>query len=46
MANAINQETQKVMDSIHGVKTNEDRICEYFGIQASDLGKTVKLKKA
>lgn len=46
MANAINTETQKVMNSINGVRTKEQLICEYFGVQESDLGKTVKLKRA
>ena len=46
MANALNDATQSVINSISGVKTKEQRICEYFGVQESDLGKTVKLKRA
>jgi hypothetical protein len=46
MANAFNQETQAVINSIAGVKTPETAVCEYFGVQVSDLGKTVKLKRA
>ena len=46
MATAINQETTAVMNAIAGFRTKEQMICEYFGVQPSDLGKTVKLKRA
>jgi hypothetical protein len=45
-AEAINKETQAVLNSINGVRTKEQLVCEYFGVQPSDLGKTVKLKRA
>lgn len=43
---AYNAETKAVMDHLAGYRTKEQLICEYFGIQPEDLGKTVKLKNA
>jgi hypothetical protein len=41
-----NPQTMEILNGFRGLKSKEKIICEYFGVQPSDLGKTVKLKRA